>query len=285
MTEVYLGIDLGTTTTLIAKASQTRDAIEVKVLDITQGDGHEGQVTLSYLPSVAYLNEAGNFSVGLEAQVIGPEENPSRLVRAVKRQMGRRVILREVNKKPYEISALYLEKALNESRRQLPMVDMVFTVTVPASFTSNQRSDTLLALKLACQNAGILFPEKDEGEIFISEPVAAMLAFLNDEFKRSPDLRRLDLSQSNRIVVYDIGGGTLDLTMVFVEPPKKTADLKNLADLKIYVEKIGYYNPFGGEDFDFALAQELSRRFLEAYPNLENVVLNPAQRLGIVYNS
>jgi len=86
MTEVYLGIDLGTTTTLIAKASQDKDFIEVKILDIPQQDGHQGEVKLSYLPSVAYLNRAGNFSVGREAEVIGPEEDPSRFVRAVKRQ-------------------------------------------------------------------------------------------------------------------------------------------------------------------------------------------------------
>jgi len=183
------------------------------------------------------------------------------------------------NKRPYEISALYLEKALKEGRYQLPMGDMVFTVTVPASFTSNQRADTLLALKLACQKAGIQFPEKDEGEIFISEPVAAMLAFLNDEFGRSEGLRRLDFSKTNRIVVYDIGGGTLDLTMVFIEPQ---LPLKNLADLKINVDNIGYYNPFGGEDFDLALAQELfEQRFLDANPELKAVILTPAQRLGI----
>ena len=278
MEEVYLGIDLGTTTTLIAKATQTKDTIEVKVLDIPQQDGRRTQVKLSYLPSVAYLTDAGSFLVGLEAQVIGPEENPSRFVRAVKRQMGRRVILREVKKKPYEISALYLEKALKEGQNQLPMVKMVFTVTVPASFTSNQRADTLLALKLACQNVRIPFPEKDEGEIFISEPVAAMLAFLNDEFEHSEGLRRLDFSKPNRIIVYDIGGGTLDLTMVFIEPHPP---LKNLADLKIYVENIGYYNPFGGEDFDLELAKELFQRFLKAYPDVENIVISPAQRLGI----
>ena len=278
MTEVYLGIDLGTTTTLIAKASQTKDRIEIKVLDIPQKDGRQGEINLSYLPSVAYLNPSNNFYVGLEAQVVGPEENPSRFVRAVKRQMGRRVILREVEKKPYEISALFLEKALKEGRYQLPMGDMVFTVTVPASFTSNQRADTLLSLKLACQKAGLPFPEKDEGEIFISEPVAAMLAFLNNEFERSEGLRRLDFSKTNRVVVYDIGGGTLDLTMVFIEPQ---LPLKNLADLKIYVDSIGYYNPFGGEDFDLTLAQDLFQRFLLDNPELEAVSLKPAERLGI----
>jgi len=137
MSEVYLGIDLGTTTTLIAKANEDEGRIIVKVLNIPQKDGKQGKVNLNYLPSVAYLSPNGEFKVGLEAQMIGPEENPSRLVRAIKRQMGRSLILREVNCLPFEISALYIEKALTEGRLQLPMGEMVFTVTVPASFTSN----------------------------------------------------------------------------------------------------------------------------------------------------
>ena len=279
MTEVYLGIDLGTTTTLIAKAIQVKDEIEVKVLKIPQNDGHQGKAEPSSLPSVAYLKSSGEFCVGMEAQVLGSEENPSRFVRAVKRQMGRRVILREVGKKPYEISSLYLEKALKEAHDQLPMAEMVFTVTVPASFTSNQRADTLLALKQACPKAGIDFPEKDQGEIFISEPVAAMLAFLNDELQCSETLRRLNFSKTNRIVVYDIGGGTLDLTMVFIDP--QATPVKSLTDVRIFVDKIGNYNPFGGEDFDLTLAQDLFQRFINDYPELEALSLTPSQRTGI----
>ena len=279
MNEVYLGIDLGTTTTLIAKASQVRDDIEVKVLKIPQDDGRQGRAEPSSLPSVAYLKSNGEFCVGMEAQVLGSEENPSHFVRAVKRQMGRRLLLHEVGKKPYEISALYLEKALREAAAQLPMAEMVFTVTVPASFTSNQRADTLLALKQACPKAGIEFPEKDQGEIFISEPVAAMLAFLNDDLQLSEKTRRLVYSKANRIVVYDIGGGTLDLTMVFIEP--LTTPVKSLVDLKINVDKISSYNPFGGEDFDLTLAQDLFLRFLKEYPELEEIKLTPSQRMGI----
>ena len=83
---------------------------KVKVLDITQGDARRSGY-LELLTVCRLLERGCNFSVGLEAQVIGPEDNLSPCSR-VKRQMGRRVILREVNKKPYEISALYLERRL-----------------------------------------------------------------------------------------------------------------------------------------------------------------------------
>jgi molecular chaperone DnaK (HSP70) len=275
---VLVGIDLGTTTTLVGRAVEEAGSISTSVVDIRQGD-----VELSYLPSVAYFpqNEDEDPLVGLEAQKRGPEEDATRYVRAVKRQMGRRVLLPVVEREPYQVSALYLAKALGEARYKLPTVeDMVFTVTVPASFTTNQRADTLRALREACEQTGIRYPEEDEGELFISEPVAATLAFLNEEFEKPEAVRHLDLSESRRIVVYDIGGGTLDLTMVFVEP-RGSGEVNGLADLKIYVNEIGYYNPFGGEDFDRALAKLLYERLMEQFPELHDVHLSPEQRLGV----
>ncbi len=277
--EVYLGIDLGTTTTLISKANEANGLITTKVLDIRQKDGKGGTISLNYLPSVAYLSPTGDFKVGVEAMLIGPEENPSQFIRAVKRQMGRRIILPSVNRQPHEIAALYLEKALTEGRYSLPIGDMVFTVTVPASFTSNQRADTLLALQLACEKAGIKYPKADEGQLFISEPVAAVLAFINREFELPSEVRKLNFTKDNRVVVYDIGGGTLDLTIVFIEPQKHP--VQGLADLRIHVDSIGYYNPFGGEDFDLALAKDLYKRLMERNSGLASVQLTPDQRLGV----
>jgi len=124
--------------------------------------------------------------IGLEAISVGSQD-PVRLVRAVKRHMGRRLILPIVEREPHEISSLYLEKALMEGQYQLPKEDMVFTVTVPASFTTNQRADTLMALRDACEKVKIPYPEEDEGKLFISEPVVAMLAFL----KSTQKLRQL----------------------------------------------------------------------------------------------
>lgn len=277
MLEVFLGIDLGTTTTLIARAIEGEQAISVRVLDIPQKSSNQ-EIDLSYLPSVAYFPLDKPPMIGLEAVRLGSQD-PSRLVRAVKRHMGRRIILPFVKRAPYEISALYLEKALLEGKHQLPMEDMVFTVTVPASFTTNQRADTLLALQKACKEVKIPYPESDEGQLFISEPVAAMLAFLNEEFDRPIAVRKLDLSKVNRIVVYDIGGGTLDLTLVYIEPKKEP--VQNLADLDINVDSISYYNPFGGEDFDFKLALELHRRWLESIPDLAEISLSPQERQGL----
>lgn len=277
----FQGIDLGTTSTLIGRAREDGNSISVTVLPIKQRDGHEGEKELSYLPSVAYFPENGDPMVGLEAEVIGPEEDASRFVRAVKRQMGHNTILPVVDKEPYEVSALYLSHALKECKRSSPIRDTIFTVTVPASFTTNQRTDTLLALRKACEEIGFPLPKEDEGQIFISEPVAAMLAFLNKEISLPNEIRQLDLSKANRVIVYDIGGGTLDLTVVFVEPCTPEAEVQNLSELNIWVESIGYYNPFGGEDFDRVLGQELYQLSLERYPELRDKKLTPTERLGL----
>jgi molecular chaperone DnaK (HSP70) len=273
--EVFLGIDLGTTTTLVGSAIEGDKAISVRVLPIRQD-----KIELLYLPSVAYFPLDRDPLVGLAARALGTGYDPSRYVRAVKRQMGRRILLPVVEREPYEVSSLYLAYALREARHRLPVADTVFTATVPASFTTNQRADTLLALRKACDEVGLSYPKQDEGELFISEPVAAMLAFLNQELARPAPVRRLDLSDTRRVVVYDIGGGTLDLTMVFVEP--QNVPVQSLADLRVHVDTIGYYNPFGGEDFDLALAKKvLHPRLLEENPELREVVLTPNQRLGV----
>jgi len=281
MTETYIGIDLGTTTTLIARAQEDADnKISVKVLPIRQNNGSGKERELHYLPSLAYLKEDGELVVGLEAQNRG-SENPSRLVRAVKRQMGRRILLPGINKRPFEISAAYLNKVLQEGKNQFPRDKIIFTVTVPTSFTSNQRADTLRALNIACDESGIPYPEKGDGSLFISEPVAAMLAFLNKEFGLPKEVRKLDFEKEHRIVVYDVGGGTLDLTIVYFEPKNKEQSVQKLADLEIIVEEISKYNPFGGEDFDLKLAEELSKRLMEKFPELRETVLMPRQRAGV----
>lgn len=279
--EVFLGIDLGTTTTLLGSASEEDGPLKVRVLDMEQKNREGEMVEMSYLPSVAYYPATGEPLVGLEAQVRGPEEDASRYVRAVKRQMGRRMLLPVVEKEPYQVSAEYLAYALRQGRRTFPGADPVFTVTVPASFTTNQRADTLRALRQACERVGLAYPKDDEGELFISEPVAAVLAFLNRQIGRVKDVRKLDLSGQSRLIVYDIGGGTLDLTSVFVEPHREGVQVQTLADLRVTVENIGYYNPFGGEDFDLALAWVLYRDLMETHGELHDVELDTAQRLGV----
>lgn len=278
MTDVFVGIDLGTTTTLIARATEVEGQVSVKVLGIDERD-KDGE-RINYLPSLAYFEPGKPPLVGMAAQRAGMQDTRY-LVRAVKRQMGRRLVVPQAGILPYNVAALYLQKALDEAKYQM-VGDYVFTVTVPASFTSNQRADTLKALKLACERSGVEFPKEDAGQVFISEPVAAVLAFINNVLRRPAAVRDIDLKKVNFILVYDIGGGTCDLTLVAVEPKNPSiAQVTGLADLKITVKAISYYNPFGGEDFDELVAKELHRRLLKAFPELESVTLNEDERSSL----
>jgi molecular chaperone DnaK len=273
-----LGIDLGTTTTLVARTIEgPGGAVDIRLLPIEQPDGEGGTVSLSYLPSVAYFPPNGEPLVGRAAERHGAQDT-ARYVRAVKRQMGRRILLPVVERRPVEVATLYLRHALSQARRNFPTDNVTFTVTVPASFTTNQRSDTLQALENACKAEHLPLPRTSD--IFISEPVAAMLAFLHEQFLRPQETRQLDLNEPSRVLVYDLGGGTLDLTLVFVEPRRKP--VKGLADLKVTVEAISPYNPFGGEDFDRTLAHWMLTRLMDENPALANLDLRtPEQRLAV----
>jgi len=274
MENVYVGIDLGTTTTLIASAKSEDN---IRVLDIIQEDKDGEIYEASYLKSLAYFPDKQPPFVGTRAEFYG-QQDASRFVRAVKRQMGRRILLPVVEKEPYQVSALYLEKALHTAKRKLSG-EMVFTVTVPASFTSNQRADTLRALKEACENTGVPFP-KDTNEIFISEPVAAALAFLHEDFHKKQAFQKLDYTKDvQRIIIYDIGGGTTDLTLIYIAPRKDS--VQEITDLQIRVEEISYYNPFGGEDFDLKIAEFIYYEFLKQNPGLEKLELNSTERLSL----
>ena len=282
--EVFIGIDLGTTTTLLARSFPAPSGkINAKVLEIEQGSNNQKKLT--YLPSVAYFPENGNPLVGLEAEIVGPQQDLSRYVRAIKRYMGLELPFPVAGKQPRDVSALFLAHALNSGKKSFPEPKLVFTVTVPASFTSNQRADTLLALQKACTDAHLPYPAEDEDRLFISEPVAAMLAFLNDEI--SDPRTNIDFAKLNRFIVYDLGGGTLDLTRVCFDPDSQKvpdgAPADKLTDLNIYIEEISPYTPFGGEDFDRELAKWLHTDILQQYPELANLQLSDNERKAVYW--
>ncbi|HOT90966.1 MAG TPA: Hsp70 family protein [Anaerolineae bacterium] len=280
------GIDLGTTTTLVARAHQGKDpeTIEAEILKVQQ-PGENGQ-ELNHLPSVAYIPETGSPIVGKWAKENGHHKNAARCIRAVKRLMGRELFLPVIEQTPAQISALYLEEVLRQIvERGFPLDEL--TVTVPASYTTNQRRDTLHAVDLALD--ALKLPRLGQAQrerLLISEPVAALLAFIAWDMQRARHARRLEIppDASTRVLVYDIGGGTLDLTIVELSwrDPHGAGILNNL---QFKVIEISRHNQFGGEDFDLRLAREfLYRQLLAQFPALENLELSDAERLALRYD-
>ena len=278
------GIDLGTTTTLIALARQGKDpqTIEAEVQKLKQpDDGRE----LNHLPSVAFIPETGKPVVGLWAKERGPHQDAARCVRAVKRLMGRDLFLERIGQTPFEVSALYLEEVLRQMLDKGYSLDDELTVTVPASYTTNQRRDTLRAIDLAFDGLGQPRPSGEQrGRLLISEPVAAMLAFIARDMRKALSSREIDVDARPKVLVYDIGGGTLDLTIVELawRDPHGSRSLDNLLFNVLAISRL---NLFGGEDFDFKLASEfLHPRLLTKFPGLEKLELDAKERLALRYD-
>ena len=256
------GIDLGTTTTLIARATQGRgaDTVEAQIIKV---NGH------SFIPSFAYFLEDGSNKVGTDAKatkIVSDEKKSKGIVRAVKRFMGRSIIFPPpIDRTPAQVSALYLIEMLRESHF---IGKDELTVTVPASFTSNQRRDTVEALRIACKQLGITLADDKFKNLLISEPVAALLSFLAKDLELAEDRRQFNLDESPLVMVYDMGGGTLDLTVVALSWANPHAP-KSLSNVHFEVRELNRYNQFGGEDFDQEIASYLLDHLIDVHPELD----------------
>jgi molecular chaperone DnaK (HSP70) len=182
MTELVVGIDLGTTNSEIAAIVDG----QVRVL------GPESHM----LPSCVGFSASGDLLVGTPArnqQVLYPE----RTVRSIKRKMGSQetVLLGDRTFTPQEISALILRELVEWADRSLGQAPRKAVITVPAYFSDAQRNATREAGTLA----GL------EVVRILNEPTAASLAYGYGDGSRHTAL------------VYDLGGGTFDVSVVTIE--------------------------------------------------------------------
>jgi molecular chaperone DnaK (HSP70) len=208
MNDIIVGIDLGTTNSEIAIY---RDGRPVVLAD------DAGRLIL---PSVVGLADDGSLLVGEEArnQYL---LHPDRTIRSIKRRMGRdeKVRLGERDYAPQEISAMILRrlKEIAEARLGHPIAKAV--ITVPAYFSDAQRQAT----REAGEIAGL------EPVRILNEPTAAALTY------------EAGHREGKRVVVYDLGGGTFDVSVVRIQDG--------------VVEVISGHgnNHLGGDDFDAKL--------------------------------
>jgi molecular chaperone DnaK len=219
MAELIVGIDLGTTNSEIAvvEAGQPRVLAE-------DGD--------PILPSVVGLSEDGRLLVGTAARnqwVLAPE----RTVRSIKRKMGQdvKVPLGADQYTPQEVSAMVLRALKARAERELGAEVRKAVITVPAYFNDSQRQATREAGELA----GL------EVVRILNEPTAAALTYNPDQ------------SASERILVYDLGGGTFDVSVVHTEGGVVEV-LASHGDTQL-----------GGDDFDQLLLDAVADEFLEMY--------------------
>lgn len=216
-----VGIDLGTTNSALAYIHN--GVPEIIPLS-------DGQVLL---PSVVLIDPQGKARVGRDARD-GLLAMPDRAIAAVKRQMGETnpITLGDQHLLPEEVSALILK----ELRQRLTPIygeqEIEAVITVPAYFSDIQRRAT----KRAGELAGFVV------ERIINEPTAAALAY---------GLGTKD--QHKRVMVYDLGGGTFDVSVLTLEQ----------GVLEVHASNGN--RRLGGEDFDWVLVDWMAQHLLKAH--------------------
>ncbi|MBU4492388.1 MAG: Hsp70 family protein, partial [Euryarchaeota archaeon] len=209
--EPIIGIDLGTTNSEVAFVFDGTTEI------ITDNDN-------GILPSCVSIGENGNIIVGAEA-VNQALINPERTVLSVKRCMGtdQKLKLGELSFSPQEISAFILKELKERAEKKISRPVSKAVITVPAYFTDAQRQAT----REAGEIAGL------EVVRIINEPTAASLAYESTN------------PETQRVLVYDLGGGTFDVSIVKIEAGVVEV-LSSTGD-----------NHLGGDDFDLKIVDRL----------------------------
>ena len=211
-----IGIDLGTTNSCVA----VMEGGEAVVIPNAEGN--------RTTPSVVAFSKTGERMVGQVAkrQAI---TNPERTISSIKREMGtdHRVTIDGKSYTPQEISAMILQKLKADAEAYLGQTVSEAVITVPAYFTDSQRQATKDAGKIAGLDV----------KRIINEPTAAALAY------------GVDKEQAQKIMVYDLGGGTFDVSILEID------------DGVIEVLATAGNNRLGGDDFDQCIMKYLVSEF------------------------
>ena len=214
-----IGIDLGTTNSCVA----VMEGGEAVVIANAEGN--------RTTPSVVAFSKTGERMVGQVAkrQAI---TNPERTISSIKREMGSdfKVSIDDKKYTPQEISAMVLQKLKADAEAYLGSTVTEAVITVPAYFTDAQRQATKDAGKIAGLDV----------KRIINEPTAAALAY------------GVDKEQAQKIMVYDLGGGTFDVSILEID------------DGVIEVLATAGNNRLGGDDFDECVMKYLVSEFKKA---------------------
>ncbi|HAN87211.1 MAG TPA: hypothetical protein DCQ13_06140, partial [Firmicutes bacterium] len=218
-----VGIDLGTTFSCLAVLN---DYGKPEIIPNSEGE----RIT----PSVIMFDSENQFTVGTIAKNSAVAD-PDNVVEFVKRQMGSAdyvFIHGEKEFRPEALSALIIKKLVTDAQTLLGTELPAAVITVPAYFDDARRQATMDAGKIAGLNVLAI----------VNEPTAAALAY----GMSNPDLNQ-------RIMVYDLGGGTFDVTILEIE------------EGKIRVVATDGDHMLGGKDFDDRIIMYCAEEFRKAH--------------------
>ena len=211
-----IGIDLGTTNSCVAVMEGGKPVV------ITNAEGSRTT------PSVVAFLKSGERVVG-DAAKRQAVTNADKTISSIKRHMGSdyKVEIDDKKYSPEEISAMTLQKLKADAEAYLGEKVTEAVITVPAYFTDSQRQATKNAGKIA----GL------EVKRIINEPTAAALSY------------GLDNEKEQKIMVYDLGGGTFDVSII------------EIGEGVIEVLATAGNNKLGGDDFDEAVTKYMLEEF------------------------
>lgn len=218
--EKIIGIDLGTTNSCVAVLEGGEPVV------IPNAEGNRTT------PSVVAFTKDGERLVGQVAKRQAVT-NPDRTVASIKRHMGTdyKVTIDDKNYTPQEISAMILQKLKSDAEAYLGETVTKAVITVPAYFSDAQRQATKDAGKIAGLDVLRI----------INEPTAASLAY------------GLDKADNQKIMVYDLGGGTFDVSIL------------ELGDGVFEVKATNGNNHLGGDDFDNKVIDWMADEFKKSH--------------------
>ena len=220
-----IGIDLGTTNSCVAVMEGGKPVV------ITNAEG------MRTTPSVVAFTKTGERVVGEPAKRQAVT-NADKTISSIKREMGTdyKVTIDDKKYSPQEISAMILQKSKSDAENYLGEKVTEAVITVPAYFNDAQRQATKDAGKIAGLDV----------KRIINEPTAAALSY------------GLDNENEQKIMVYDLGGGTFDVSII------------EIGDGVIEVLSTAGDNRLGGDDFDNVITQYM----LEDFKTKEGVDLS-----------
>ncbi|MBI1312949.1 Hsp70 family protein [bacterium] len=224
-----VGIDLGTTYSCISYLNEHGEPVTLA--------NQEGELST---PSVVLFDDSGEIVVGTEA-LRNAVVKPNRVIQNAKRYMGDPGKRWEIGGKvvtPLDVSKLILQKLLAAAQEQIGKVEQA-VITVPAQFSDVQRQ----WVSEAGRRAGLKRVD------MINEPVAAALCYVLG----SEGLWFTELAEEQRILVYDLGGGTFDLSLVSYQK-NEVKVIASSGDLNL-----------GGIDWNRTLLDAIAKQFTREF--------------------
>lgn len=271
--DLCVGIDLGTTNSVLATVNlKPNGDIVSKVVSLDRavdmfnaGQGNKFMMKKSpILPSCVYYNDEKNYQpiVGDFAKGRYPLR-PYLVAKSIKSQMGNAyaegLSSNIPDKTPAQVSSRILEHMLRNAAKihHLEKIDDA-VITVPANFDFIMRQATLKAAELA----GINIRKKDGSprQILLSEPRAVIYDFINQVHNGEVAAQILDLSSKKNVMVFDLGGGTLDITLHEISRREDAPEILKVQDIST-----NRYTLLGGDDFDLCLAKVMFQHYLNQY--------------------